>query len=97
MAKRKIAISISEDVLGKLDALVDETGNSRSGIIQEAASEYVARVSAHAHDEASRARMLAALDDMQAYAAEYEAKNPDGPSSLEILRELRGTNAGPER
>lgn len=97
MPKRKIAISISEDVLDRLDALIDETGGNRSAVIQEAAADYVARVDAQKRDEASRVRMLAALDDMQAYAAEYEARNPDGPSSLEILRELRGTNAGQER
>lgn len=95
MPKRKIAIAISEDVLEKLDALIEETGASRSAVIQEATAEYVARISARAHDEAYRARALAAIEDMKAIAAEIEVENPGGPSSLEILRELRGTGGGP--
>jgi metal-responsive CopG/Arc/MetJ family transcriptional regulator len=94
MPKRKIAIAISEDVLGDLDAWAGEVGASRSAVIQEATAEYVARARMRAHDDAYRERALAALEDMAAYAAEYEAENPGGPSSLEILRELRGTGGG---
>jgi metal-responsive CopG/Arc/MetJ family transcriptional regulator len=94
MPKRKIAIAISEDVLVDLDSWVGEVGGSRSAVIQEATAEYVARARTHARDHAYRERALAALEDMAALAAEYEAENPGGPSSLEILRELRGTGSG---
>jgi metal-responsive CopG/Arc/MetJ family transcriptional regulator len=94
MPKRKIAIAISEEVLGDLDSWVCDTGTSRSAVIQEATAEYVARARTRAHDDAYRERALAALEDMAAYATEYEAENPGGPSSLEILRELRGTGGG---
>ena len=93
MPKRKIAIAISDWLLEDVDRWAVLSGKSRSALVEEAMAEYVTRAHNRANDEEYRQRTAAALEDMKRIAREY-AEDPEAagePSSLELLRQLRGT------
>ncbi len=74
--------------------MAESTGASRSGIIQQATAEYLAQARKRAHDDEYQREALAAIEDAKRIAREY-AEDPttaDEPSSLELLRRLRGTS-----
>lgn len=92
MPKKKIAISISDLVFEGADEYAALAGVSRSSVIQEAAADYVTSLRSRAEREHCLAGANAAFEDMPRFADE-RAKDPacaDGPSSLEVLRSLRG-------
>ncbi len=94
MPKRKIAIAISDWLLEDVDEWAAQTRTSRSALIQEATAEYLSRTRKRVHDEAYQRDALAAIEDMKRIAREYadDPASEGEPSSLEVLRRLRGTS-----
>jgi predicted transcriptional regulator len=82
----KVTISIPDDLLARLDELAAGDAASRSGVLQEAASEYITRRSAAIQAEAWRARVQTAIDGFQALGGRPQTTSVSG---LELLREIR--------
>ena len=82
----KVTISLPDGLLARLDELAEQDAASRSGVVQEAASEYVTRRSEGIQAEAWRARVQTAIDGFQALSG---ASQTTSPSGLELLREIR--------
>ena len=96
MPKRKIAIAISDWLLEDVDRWAILEQKSRSALIEEATAQYITRSRDRVHDEEYQRRTAAALEDMRRIAREH-AEDPAAagePSSLELLRQLRGTSTG---
>ena len=93
MPKRKIAIAISDWLLEDVDEWAGQSRQSRSALIEEVLAEYVTRARSRVNDEEYQRRTAAALEDMKRIAREYgeDPASADEPSSLELLRQLRGT------
>lgn len=83
----RVTVSLPADVLEQLDQIADADGVTRSDVIREASSHYLAdreaRKLADARD-AAVAKGLRYLEDLAASASD------DGASSLRVLHELRG-------
>jgi predicted transcriptional regulator len=94
MPKRKIAIAISDWLLEDVDERAAQSQQSRSALIEEVMADYVTRSRDRASDEEYQRRSLAAIEDMKRIAREYAADPASAgePSSLELLRQLRGTS-----
>lgn len=92
MAKRKIAIAMSDWLVDEVDEYAGRIHMSRSAIVQEATAKYLSRARTDNEREQHRSRALHAMEDMRRMAAEHAAKAPDAPASLEILRELRAAS-----
>jgi metal-responsive CopG/Arc/MetJ family transcriptional regulator len=92
VVKRKIAIAVSDWLLDEVDTQATLSGVSRSALVEEALAEYTSVRRSRKETEDYQRGAMAAIEHMKAYAKEYEAKHPDAPSSLEILRGLRGTS-----
>ena len=86
----KVTVSLSEELLARLDAEAEALGTSRSFLVQEATASYLGKSQAQRAGEARSARVHAAIAGMR----EMAAANPrlDGRTSLEILREVRDSN-----
>jgi predicted transcriptional regulator len=83
----RITITLPDGLVEELDRLAAEAGTSRSGIIREASSAYVAQRRSEQRDAALRA----ATDETLALFAEMRRTPPlDDRPTLEILREMRG-------
>jgi predicted transcriptional regulator len=96
MPKRKIAIAISDWLLEDVDERAAQSQQSRSALIEEVLAEYVSQARSLVNDEEYQRSTAAALEDMKRIAREY-AEDPASagePSSLELLRQLRGTSEG---
>jgi predicted transcriptional regulator len=91
---RKVTISVSDELLGELDAEAAATGTTRSGIVQEASAHYLA----HARDERSGVERHKQADDLIGWLQELaDRPSRDERPTLEILREVRGTGAARNR
>lgn len=86
---KKVTISLSDELLARIDAEAAERGESRSLIVQEASANYLAQTGEERLRQAHRARVQEAIKTMKLIAAE---PSKDPRSSLEILREIRETN-----
>jgi metal-responsive CopG/Arc/MetJ family transcriptional regulator len=62
----KVNVSLPDELLEQVDALAAELERSRSGLVQEATAQYVARVRVERAEEERRARMDRAFADMRA-------------------------------
>jgi predicted DNA-binding protein len=83
----RITITLPHGLVADLDALAEEAGLSRSGIIREASARYVAE----AHDAMAAKERRAAVDDTLALLERMRSLTPlDDRPTLEILREMRG-------
>jgi predicted DNA-binding protein len=83
----RITITLPEGLVSELDALAEEAGLSRSGIIREASARYVAE----ARDTAGAKERRAAVDDTLALLERLRNLPVlDDRPTLEILREMRG-------
>ena len=88
---RKVTISLPDDLLGELDAEAAAEGTTRSGIVQEASSHYLA----HARDERTAVQRRADADDLVGWLEELAARpSTDSRTSLEILHEIRDESSG---
>lgn len=96
MPKKKIAVAISDWLLHELDAAAGEAHASRSAVVEEAVSDYIVRHRARDSESAFRSAASLALEDMERFAAEYDADPGVAlePSSLEKLRALRAEGRG---
>ncbi len=86
----KITISLPDDLVERIDREAAKVGDSRSGVIREASARYLDLTAEERRVEGRRRRVLAALDDMKAMAAEQP--RCDSRPTLEVLREIRETN-----
>jgi len=86
----KVTVSLSEELLAKLDAEAASLGRSRSFLVQEATASYLGKTEEQRVDEARRARILGAIEGMRHFA-EGRVIHDDRPT-LEILREIRETD-----
>jgi Arc/MetJ-type ribon-helix-helix transcriptional regulator len=82
----KVTISLPDDLLARLDEVAAQDAASRSGVVREAASEYITRRSAGIQAEAWRARVQTAIDGFQGLGGGPQTTSPSG---LELLREIR--------
>ena len=96
MPKKKVAVALSEWLLGELDEAAERSHMSRSALVEEAVADYVVRRRAREGEERFRREATLALEDMKAFAAEYHADPVAAlePSSLEKLRALRSGGRG---
>lgn len=96
MTKKKIAIAISDWLLEELDDRASVSHVSRSSLVEEAVTEYVASRNRQEVSESKREAASAALNDMRLFAREY-AGDPQAalePAALEKLRSLRAQGRG---
>lgn len=92
-AMAKVTISLPDELLARLDDLAELDDLSRSGVVQEAAGEYVARRAATDEAEAWRTAVQSSIDGFRSLSA---SPRLDSPSGLDLLREVRslpGTGA----
>lgn len=96
MPKKKVAVAMSGWLLDELDSAAGRARMSRSAVVEEAVADYVVRRRARESQEAFRAGASLALEDMERFAAEYDADPGVSiePSSLEKLRALRAEGRG---
>lgn len=95
MAKKKVAVALSDWLLDEVDAYARRFELSRSAVVQEATAQYLHARRSQEEAEAYRREAHAALDDMRAFAKERERSEPETePSSLERLRQLRAAGGG---
>ncbi len=85
----KVTISLPDDLLARIDAEAAARGESRSLIVQEASACYLAQTAEERSRQARRARVIEAVKAMKSISAEPVV---DSRTSLEILREIRGTD-----
>ena len=96
MPKKKVAVAISDWLLGELDAAAEESRTSRSALVEEAVADYVVRRRTREGEERFRTEATLALEDMKRFAEEYHS-DPDAalePLSLDKLRALRAEGRG---
>jgi predicted transcriptional regulator len=96
MAERvaKITISIPTELLGDIDGLAAETGETRSFVLREAASQYLA-TKRDLDAAAARRRGVARAQEVMREIRSMPVL--DDRPSLEILRELRENDGFLER
>ena len=96
MPKKKVAVAISDWLLGELDAAAEQSQSSRSALVEEAVADYVVRRRTREGEERFRRDATLALEDMKRFAAEYHADPIAAlePSSLAKLRALRAEGRG---
>ena len=83
----RVTVSLPADVLARLDQIADVDGVTRSDVIREASSHYLAdRETSKLADAKAQAvsKGLKYLEDLAA------STSGDGASSLKVLHELRG-------
>lgn len=85
----RVTISLSDDLLSRLDAEADALGVPRSELVQESLATYLGKTSQERASEAKRARMLEAIEEMRTFHIGREVH--DDRSALQILREVRET------
>lgn len=83
----KVTISLSEDLLARLDAEAETLGVSRSLIVQEATASYLSKGARERAAAERRRRIQDSIEGMR----EMATRNPrrDGRSSLDVLRDVR--------
>jgi metal-responsive CopG/Arc/MetJ family transcriptional regulator len=96
MPKKKVAIAISEWLLGELDSAAQDAESSRSALVEEAVADYVVRRRTAAAQKAFLADASFALEDMQRFADDIDSDPVASmePPSLEKLRALRAVGRG---
>jgi len=96
MPKKKVAVALSDWLLDELDDAAGHALTSRSALVEQAVTDYLVRHRTREDDAAFRTKATAALEDMESYAAEYEADPATAmePTSLEKLRALRAEGRG---
>jgi len=92
VAKRKVAVALSDWLLVEVDAYAQQLELSRSAVIQEATAEYLHRQRSASEATRYQAEAANALEDMRRFARERASAKEK--SSLEMLRELRATGRG---
>ncbi|MHB9002947.1 MAG: ribbon-helix-helix protein, CopG family [Coriobacteriia bacterium] len=86
----RVTISLSDELLSRLDAEADLLGVPRSELVQESLATYLGKSAGERASESRRARMIEAFEGMKTMQDRYEIL--DDRPSLEILREVRETD-----
>lgn len=86
----KVNVSIPDDLLVQVDAIAHALHRSRSGLVQEATAQYVARV----NDETARAERRRSIESAMTTAREIAGRVPDGEDTTEIIRRDRERDLG---
>jgi predicted transcriptional regulator len=81
----KANISMPDGMLEEIDRRAKASGSTRSGVIQEAAAQYLARLDAQTEHDARRERILAAQKAMRKIGESF----PPGPTGTELIRAAR--------
>jgi hypothetical protein len=84
----KVTISLSDDLLDRLDAEAVALGTTRSALLQEAAASFLVRPPEDRQDDARRRRVLGAIDSIRAMA-ERNPRLVAGPAGRERI-DVRG-------
>lgn len=93
MAKKKVAVALSEWLLEEVDRSAEAAGSSRSALVEEALAEYVTKAKSRRRDADYLKRAWAAVEDMERFSQEC-ADDPacaNEGTTLERLRRLRAT------
>jgi len=88
----KINVSLPDKLLEEVDDLAAALGRSRSGLVQEAAAEYVTRVREELEREQRRQSIDASIAGLRALAEEVETF--DGTAAVRADRDRDGRRAG---
>jgi predicted transcriptional regulator len=81
----KANISFPDGMLEEIDRRADASGMTRSGFIQEATAQYLARTDYEVERDARAARIEAAKEGMRRIGERL----PPGPTGAEIIRKMR--------
>lgn len=92
MAVDKFSVSMPEDLLADLDELAAAEGLSRSGVLREAATRYVAACKEEVRASRRRASVDRAIEAFEEIAADWGANDVSG---VAYLREVRGDQPAP--
>ncbi len=87
----KFSISLPEELVADVDEIASDEGLTRSAVIREAASRYVAARRTAQYERQRRERMDEALRGLEDIAASW---GEDDRSGAEYLREIRGDSHG---
>jgi len=88
----KVNVSLPDELLEDVDELAAALGRSRSGLVQEAAAEYVTRVREELEREQRRQSIDAAIAGLRELAEEIEPF--DGTAAVRADRDRDGRRAG---
>jgi predicted transcriptional regulator len=86
----KVNVSIPDDLLDEVDAVAATLKSSRSGLVQEATAQFVARV----RDERAREERQSSIEDAMAGARELATHVPAGDDPTVIIRRDRDGDYG---
>ncbi|MDO8963420.1 MAG: ribbon-helix-helix protein, CopG family [Coriobacteriia bacterium] len=86
----KVNVSIPDELLEQVDAIAADLHRSRSGLVQEATAQYVARV----QDERAREERRESIERAIAGARALAELIPDGEDGTTIIRRDRDTDHG---
>lgn len=87
----RVTVTLTEALLARLDVIASEEGLTRSEVVREASTEYVATHVASREARAREAAVAEGVDWLEEVAARTAA---DGRRSTDLLRELRGGEHG---
>lgn len=87
---KRVTISLSDELLERLDADAAAQALSRSELVQESIASYLGTTAEDREREARKRRMLEALEGMRTMRQRLPVR--DDRPSLEILREVRETD-----
>ena len=97
MAVDKFSISLPEELVADVDEVARLDGLTRSGVIREAMSAYVAERRSAQYEQARRSRVARAIESFDAIAAEWGADERSGADYLAELRGEKGTGKDSNR
>jgi metal-responsive CopG/Arc/MetJ family transcriptional regulator len=86
----KVNVSIPDDLLDQVDAIAKVLHRSRSGLVQEATAQYVARV----NDERVREERRISIESSMTAAREMAGRVPAGVDTTELIRRDRDRGYG---
>ncbi len=91
MAVDKFSISLPEELVAEVDEFARVDGLTRSAVIREATTAYVAERRSTQYEQARRDRVGRAIESFEAIAAEWGADERSGADYLAELRGEKGT------
>lgn len=84
----KVNVSLPDELLEAVDALAEELHRSRSGLVQEATAQYIARM----NDEQARQERRRAIEAAMADARNLAGLVPAGDDATSIIRRDRDSD-----
>lgn len=84
----KVNVSLPDELLEAVDALAEESGRSRSGLVQEATARYIAWMAEERASEQRRSGIEAAMAD----ARDLAGSVPAGTDTTQVIRRDRDSD-----